>query len=138
MSSRAHERRSREIRARSARERAARFFSSRFFCPRPPLLLSNQNRHATQAIQASLGSSSSVVNQLAVCNLSKFSPSLPLSLYRWVGYIALPSLKLGRSYVVWLSLRSDFLQACWLVAFVHCSLANILVRSSTSCLPLSS
>ena len=23
--------------------------SSRFFCPRPPLLLSNQNRHATQA-----------------------------------------------------------------------------------------
>ena len=27
--------------------------SSRFFCPRPPLLLSNQNRHATQANTAS-------------------------------------------------------------------------------------
>ena len=50
----------REIRARSARERLARKIktsfsvapaptSSRFFCPRPPLLLSNQNRHATQA-----------------------------------------------------------------------------------------
>ena len=27
--------------------------SSRFFCPRPPLLLSNQNRHATQATDVS-------------------------------------------------------------------------------------
>ena len=34
---------------------------------------------------------------------------------------------------MWLSLRSDFPQACWLVAFVHCSLTNTLVRSSTSC-----
>ena len=62
LSSRAHERRSREIRTQSARERAAKPrekekgfsvapapISSRFFCPRPPLLLSNQNRHATQA-----------------------------------------------------------------------------------------
>ena len=40
---------------------------------------------------------------------------LPPSLWRWVRYIALPSLKSGHSCVVRLSLRSDFPQACWLV-----------------------
>ena len=44
LSSRAHERRRRE-----KNKNCSRPFCSRFFCPRPPLSLSNQNRHATQA-----------------------------------------------------------------------------------------
>ena len=37
--------------ARAAKPRAPAPISSQFFCPRPPLLLSNQNRNATQAKQ---------------------------------------------------------------------------------------
>ena len=52
---------------------------------------------------------------LPVCNLLKFFPSLPPSLWRWVRCTALQSLKLGHFFVVPLSLCSDFLQACWLI-----------------------
>ena len=73
--SRAHERRRREIPSRSARERAAKPreklktvapapISSRFFCPLSPLLLSNRNRHATQATNAR--------DQIAFCAFHSF------------------------------------------------------------------
>ena len=49
--------------------------SSRFFCPRPPLLLSNQNRHATQAtwrFELSGVDCNCVKSQFAVHHLPKF------------------------------------------------------------------
>ena len=96
-------------------------------------------------IQGSLGSLSSIVNQLVVFNLSKFSPSLPLSLWTpplemgWVYRFAV--IKIGsllRGVVKSAQRLPPSLLARTCVAFVHCSLINTLVRSSTSCLPLSS
>ena len=40
--------------SREKNQVAPRPISARFLCPRPPLLLSNQNRHATQAIEAQI------------------------------------------------------------------------------------
>ena len=45
----AREARENERRSREKKKVAPAPISWRFFCPRPPLLLSNQNRHATQA-----------------------------------------------------------------------------------------
>ena len=92
-------RNSRAKRARTSGEAARKIsvapapISSRFFCPRPPLLLSNQNRHATQAIKfVKRKTHPATILHRKLCNVYMY---LPDNLATWLASLIHALVKMG-------------------------------------------